>query len=117
MDQGVTVGEVFVGEAEFLVTEKQSNFAFAAMALDNFGGVDEDEERLLWNAVTNRSGADDKSAIGDGLGDCGELFGRGEYWSASDGGAGLAEGGLVGLDNTQAEEAEVAHGASGGADV
>jgi len=83
------------------------------MVVDFFGGVDEGQKRLLGNSVTDGGGAYDEGTVGDGLGDGGELFGRREYWSASDGGASLSEGGLVGLNDAQAKEAEVAHGAGG----
>ena len=69
------------------------------------------------NAVADGGGADDERAVGDGFGDGGEFFGGDEDRSASDGGASLTEGGFVRLDDAHAEEAEVAHGASGRADV
>jgi hypothetical protein len=67
--------------------------------------------------AANRGGSHDQSAIGHGLTDGGKYARVGEELGGADGGARFAEGWLIGIDETEVEEAEVAHRASGSADV
>jgi len=68
-------------------------------------------------ASADRGGADDERAVGDGVFDGFELLGAREHGRSADGGAGLPKRGRIGLYDAQMAEAEIAHGASGGADV
>lgn len=72
---------------------------------------------MLNLTVAERGGADDERAVGDSFGEGGEFFGLLHDGGGADGGAGFAESEVVGLDDTEVEESEVAHGASGGAEV
>jgi hypothetical protein len=65
----------------------------------------------------NRRSSHDQIAIGHSLTDGGEYARVGEEFGGADGGARFAEGWLIGIDETEVEETEVAHRASGGADV
>ena len=68
-------------------------------------------------ARTDRGGADDQGAIGDCVGDALEFFGAGENGGGAHGGTRLLKRGRVGIDDAEMMEAEIAHGARGGADV
>jgi hypothetical protein len=68
-------------------------------------------------AAADRGGSNDEGAIGNGFGDSLKLFRAGEQRGGADGGTGLAKGDFVRVDHAQTEEPEVAHGASGGADI
>ena len=67
--------------------------------------------------AADRRGSHDQSAIGHGLTDGGEYARVGEEFGGANRGARFAEGWLIRIDETKVEETEVAHRASGGADV
>jgi len=113
----VAMAEVFVGEADFFGAEEKSDPGGKEFAADKAGAGFESANGMLQGAAADGGGADDESAIGDGVGDGGEFLGVGEKFGGADGGAGFAEGWLVGVDEAELGEAEVAHGAGGGADV
>jgi hypothetical protein len=73
--------------------------------------------RMLRFAAAQGCGANDEGAVGDGFGDGFEFFGAGEERHGADGGTGFAEGWIVRVDDAQVEEAEIAHGPGGGADI
>jgi hypothetical protein len=73
--------------------------------------------RVLRLAAADGGGADNESAIRDGFGDGFELRGLCKQRLSADGGTRFAEGQFVGIHDAQMEEAEVAHRASGGANV
>ena len=72
---------------------------------------------MLRFAAAEGGGADDEGAVGNRFGDRLKLFGAGEQRRGTDGGTGFAEGQLVRIDDAKMKEAEIAHGAGGGADV
>jgi hypothetical protein len=113
----VAVAEVFVGEADFFRTEEKSDASGEEFAADEADSGLEAAKRMLQGAAADGGGADHERAIGDGIGDALEFFGVGEKLGCADGGAGFAEGEFVRVDDAELGEAEVAHGASDGADV
>jgi hypothetical protein len=72
---------------------------------------------VLRVAAAHGGGADDESAVRDSFGETLELFGAGEKRRGTHGRACFTKSQFVGIDDTKMEEAEVAHGAGGGADV
>ena len=86
-------------------------------AEDQARAILEAADGVLQLAVAYAGGADDEAAIGHGVGEGGEFLGFLEQGRGADGGAGFAEGDVVGGDDAEAREAEVGHGAGGGADV
>ena len=67
--------------------------------------------------VPHRRSADDERTISDGFGHARVLFRVGEQLGSTDGGAGRAKCGVVGIHDAQIGETEIAHSASSGADV
>ncbi len=80
-------------------------------------GLLEAAYRVLRLAAADGGSANNEGAIRDGFGDRFEFFGAGEQWLSTNGGTRFAKGRFVGIHDAQMEEAEVAHGASGGANV
>lgn len=115
--QPVTVAHVFVGEAEFLGAEQQSHRTGGGGFADGARAVLEAADGVLQFPVTDGGGADDQAAIGDGVGNGRKFRGLAEQRSGADGGAGFAEGDVVGIDHAQPREAEVGHGAGGSPEV
>ena len=73
---------------------------------------------VLKIAVSDGGGTDDERAIGDGLGDRSEFLCVGEdIGCCAHGRASAFKGDVIGIDDTQVKESEIAHGASGRADV
>ncbi len=72
---------------------------------------------MLRLAAADGGGADNESAIRYGFGDGFELRGLRKHRRGANGGTRFAEGQFVGIHDAKMEEAKVAHGASGGADV
>lgn len=73
---------------------------------------------VLKVAVSDGGGADNKRAIGDGLGNGGEFLRGGKnIGRRSDSGASAFKGYVVGVNDAKLKEAKVAHGAGGRADV
>ena len=72
---------------------------------------------VLRVAAANGGGADDERAVRDGFGKTVERFGAGEKRRGAYGGACFAKSQLVRIHDRKMEEAKVAHGAGGGADV
>jgi hypothetical protein len=74
-------------------------------------------DRVLQLTEADGGGSDDECAIRYGFGDCPELFGTGEQRRGADGGTRLAKSQFIRVHHAKMEESEVAHGASGSADV
>ncbi len=72
---------------------------------------------VLRFAAANGGGADDESAVRNGFGETLELFGAGEKRRGAHGRACFAKSQVIWSDYAKMEEAEVAHGAGGGANV
>src|SRR6267378_3234061 len=113
----VTMAEVFVGEAAFFGAEQESHAAVSE-ALSNqrralLGAFD----GVLRVAAAHGGSADDESAVRDGFGETLELFGAGEKRGGAHSGACFTKGQFVRIQDAKMEEAKVAHGAGGGADV
>jgi hypothetical protein len=117
VEQPVAVAEIVIGEASFFGAEDKSDAARGEAFADEARGESEWLRRVRQIAARLRGGADDESAIGDGFSDGLELFRAGEKDRSSDSGTGFAEGEIVGINDAKTENAEVAHGAGGGAKV
>ena len=78
--------------------------------LEAFDGV-------LQVAAANGSGANDESAVRDGFGETLELFGSSEKRRGAHSGVCFTKSQFVWIQDAKVEEAKVAHGAGGGADV
>jgi hypothetical protein len=114
----VAVAEVVVGEAEFFGAEEDGGVAGLEMLADSGSGLLETEKRVAKFALrAGGGGADDQGTAGDSFGDGVDAVGVGEEIGSADGGASFAVGRIVGIYEREIEEAEVAHGASGSADV
>ena len=113
----VAVAEVVVGEADFFGSEENRDALGGEGVADEVGGGFEGVHGVLGLAVAKRGGSDDEGAVGDGFGEAGEFLGLLQDVGRAHGGAGFAEGEVVGLDDAEMEESEVAHGAGSGAEV
>jgi hypothetical protein len=113
----VAVAEVFVGEAALLGAEQKGDPAPGEALADEGRGLFEAFDRVLQLALADGGGANDEAAVRDGFSHTLELLGAGEEGRGSDGGTCFAEGQVVGGYDAKVEEAEVAHGAGGGADI
>jgi len=78
--------------------------------LEAFDGV-------LRIAAAHGGGADDERAVRDSFGNRLELFGAGEKRRGAHSGACFTKGQFVWIHDAKMEEAEVAHGAGGGANI
>src|ERR1700691_1583169 len=117
-DEGVTVAQVLIGEADLLRPEEKSGFGAGAEMLAEGGGSGfQTLEGFARSATAAVGGADDERAVGDGLGNGGVLFGGGEDGLGVDGGAGFAECDVVGMDHAEVERSEVGHRAGRCSDV
>lgn len=117
VQQPVTMAEIRVGEAALLGAKQEGDGGRGQAAADQASAVLEPFEGMTESAAADGGGADDQGAIGDGVGQGGEFAGVGQDLCATGGGAGLAEGGRVGLDDAQMRKAEIAHGAGGRAEI
>ena len=72
---------------------------------------------MLRLAAANGCSADNERAIRDGFGDGFEFLAAGKKWLSANGGTRFAEGQVVGIHDAQMEEAEIAHGPGGSANV
>jgi hypothetical protein len=117
VEQPVAVAEIVIGKAAFFRAEQKSDAARGEAFADEARGESEGFRRVRQIAAQLRGGADDESAIGDGFADGFELFSAGEKDRSSDGGTSFAEGEIIGIDDAKVKNAEVAHGAGGGAKV
>lgn len=111
------MAEVFVGEAALFGAEEKGDAAGGEALANQRSGLLEALDGMLHFTVADGCGANDEGAVRDGFGDGGEFFGGGENRGSADGGARFAEGQFVGIHDAEVEEAEVAHGASGCADI
>jgi len=125
------VAELVVGEAGFFRAEEQG---YAGLGVfggikggeEDWGGLLEGEDGTGKVAVADGCGGGDEGAIRDGFGEGGEAAGLLHDGGGGDGGFGSElggfelggfEGGGVVVDDAEVVEAEVLHGAGGGADV
>ena len=115
--QPVAVAEIVVGEAEFFAAEEERDGRGGQRAQHQPRAVFQAADGVLQLAVAYAGGAHHQAAIGDGFGEAGEFLGLLQQRGGAHGGAGFAEGHIVWIDHAQAREAEVGHGAGGGADV
>jgi methylthioribulose-1-phosphate dehydratase len=118
LDEGVTEGKVCAGEAALFRAEDKCDAAAAGeLLLNERGERGQRECGLLGPAAGEGGGAEDEGAMGDGLLQGFRACGSLEEFFRADGGAGFAPVGLVGGNDGEPGEAEVDHGARGGADV
>jgi hypothetical protein len=113
----MAVAEVFVREAALLRTKKKGDAALSKMLVEWMGGLIESTDRVVQLALADGGGSDHERAILYGFGDGLELLGFGEQRRGADRGTRLAKRQFIGIHHAKMEEAEVAHGAGGGADV
>ena len=116
LDEQMAPGEVFAGEAVFFRTEDEGD-AGGAFLFDIGSEIRKGEDGLLGLAMSEGSGADDEGAVGDGLGQALCAAGLLEDIFRPDSRLRFAPVGLVGRNDGEIREAEVGHGAGGGADV
>src|SRR5260370_29184647 len=115
--QPVAVADVFVREAMLLRTEEKGYGAGREAFAYEGSGLLEAPDGVVQLTEANGSGSDNERAVRDCFGERFEFFGAGEQRRGADGGTRLAKSQLVGVYHAKMEESEVAHGASGGADV
>ena len=72
---------------------------------------------VLRVAAAQGGGADDESAVRDSFGETLELFGAGEKKRGTHSGACFTKGQFVRIHDAKMEEAKVAHGSGGSANV
>jgi len=113
----MAVAEVFIGEAALLRAEKKRHTAAREMLSKVTGGLLEAMHRMLQLSKAYGGSSDDQRTIRYGVRDGLELLGFDEQRRGAHGGARLAKTELIGVHHTKMEEAEVAHGAGGSADV
>ena len=113
----MAVAEVFVRKTTLLRTKKQSNTAAGKLLAKKTGCLIETAGRVLQLTLSNGGGSDNECAIGDGFRDGFEFCGLREKRLGADSGTRFAKSQLIRIDNAKVEEAEIAHGASGCADV
>src|ERR1700741_258535 len=113
----MAVAEVFIRKTALLRTEKKGDGAGRKTFADEGSGSLEAPDGVLQLTEADGGGAHDERAVPDGFGEGFELFGEGEQRRGADCRARFAECQFVGVYDTKLEEAEVAHGAGGGADV
>jgi len=113
----VTMAEVFIGEATLFGAEQESDAAVSEALANQRRSLFEAFDEVLRVTAAHGGGADDESAVRNGFGETLELFGAGEKRRGAHSGACFTKGQFVGIDDAKMEEAEVAHGAGGGANV
>ena len=112
--------EIGIGKSALLRTEQQSHTAavrVAQMFAHHQRAGFQRAKRMLQFTMTPSGGPNDKSAIGDCAGDCPMLLRVGEKFRRAYGGTRFAKRQVIRIDHAQIAEAEIAHGASGSANV
>ena len=82
------------------------------MRADHGGSGFEALKRMLKIARPDGGGSDHQRTIRDGLGDSFEFFSRGEDICGADRGAGAIKSHIIGIDDAEVTNSEVAHSAS-----
>lgn len=113
----MTMAHVFVGKAELLRAKEQGGIGGCKMLVYDLASCLQAIERDVEIAVSGRRGSNNKLAIRYGGRKCFEDLRLFQNVTRSDGGAGLFEGCIVRLHQTQACEAEIAHSASNRPDI
>jgi hypothetical protein len=113
----VAVTEVFIRKTAFFRTKEKGDAAAGEMFAQESRGLLEAANRVLRLAAADRGGPDNERAIRHSFRDGLKFFGAGEQWGGADGGARFAKCQFIRIHDAKMEEAEVAHGASGGANV
>ena len=85
--------------------------------MDPWRGFGQVEQLVVELALADGGGADDESAVGDGLGDRGKGARGGHHLGGVDGGLRSLKRWEEFIDHAEGAEAEVVHGAGDGADV
>jgi hypothetical protein len=92
--------------------------AWAAQLREQPGcGLGQGKQLVVQMALAHRGGAHHQRAVGDRVGHAGAAEGGGHYGGRVDRGPGLLQGHGIVVDDAQAAESEVVHGAGHGADV
>jgi hypothetical protein len=113
----MAVAEVRIRKAALLRTEKKGNATVGKVFADEGSGLLKTADRVLQLTLPNSCGSNNEVAILDGFSESLELLGTHEQRRGADGGTRFSKGQLVGVHHTKMEEAEIAHGAGGRADV
>jgi len=113
----MAVAEVFVRKTTLLRTKKQSNTAAGELLAKKTGSLIQAADGVLQLTLSNGSSSDNECAIDDRFRDGFEFRSLRKQRRCTDGGTRLAKSQLIRVDNAKMEEAEIAHGASGCADV
>jgi hypothetical protein len=123
--QPVAVAQIFVGQAGFFRAEQERDAIFftasgalARKTLQNDARASfERAQRMMQFAAAGGCGADYQRAIRDRFRNGAELFGARENRRSAYGRTRFAICGVVGIHQAQMRAAEIAHGASGGANI
>lgn len=113
----MAMAEVFVRKAALFGAEQESDTAGGEALAEERRGLLEAFDRMLWIAAADGGGADDEGAIRNCFSESLEFLSAGKQRRSAHGGARFPKCQLVGIYDAEMEEAKVAHGASGGADV
>jgi hypothetical protein len=113
----MAVAEVLIRKATLFRAEEKRNAARRKAFADERSGLLKAADRVLQLTLPNGGGPNNESAILDCFSEGLELFGTHEQRRGADGGTRFSKSQLVGVHHTEMEEAKVAHGAGGGADV
>ena len=113
----MAVAEVRIRKAALLRAKKKGNATGGKAFADEGSGLLKAADRVLQLTLPNGSGSNNEVAILDGFSEGLELSGTHEQRRGADGGTRFSKSQLVGVHHTKMEEAKVAHGSGGGADV
>lgn len=116
-EEPLAMAEFVIAEAELFRTEDEGDGSGGECLAEARGSLLEGKEREAELAVVIAGSADHQTAVAEGFGQGGVLLGRFKDGTGFDSGFRLAEGDLIGVDDAEIEEAEIAHGPCGGADV
>ncbi len=116
-EEPLAVADVLIGEAALFRTKEKGDAAATEALADEARGFVEAPDGVPQFAAADGGGSDDEGAVCDGVGHGLEPLGAGEQRRSSDSGTRFAKRQLERIHHAEMKEAEIAHGAGGGADV
>ena len=116
-EEPLAVADVLIGEAALFRTKEKGDAAAPEALADEARGFVEAPDGVPQFAAADGGGSDDEGAVCDGVGHGLEFLGAGEQRRSSDSGTRFAKRQLERIHHPEMKEAEIAHGAGGGADV